>query len=202
MTVGTRFSLINNLASHSGGSPRVDICVSACPAPTLLLLATSCGFSFCQIFPPRSQKVFQAAFTSRAKKWTCEPICPIRCPSLGIESTVGLTQGKCQWFAPLRCPGKLFHGSYSLESGVYSGPAFFFRCFMHSRTLTWSFAQGLTNSILLFWFSHGRGRVPQDCADNEGGRLLNYEELWSRNHYLHWNIFFLVLSWWPLALIF
>ena len=90
-----------------------------------------------------------------------------------FELTVGWLKENasdlCHWDA-LRKP---FHGSCSLESRVGGdggsvGPVFFFRCYLHTRTLAWSFGQVPTNSILLSWFSHGRGRVPQDCADNKG----------------------------------
>lgn len=130
MTVGTRFSFLNNLASHSGDSPRGDICVSACPAPTLLHLVTSCGFSFCQIFSPPSQKVFQAAFTSMAKKWTCDPICPIRCPSFGIWIDCWSDSRKMPVICPTEMPWGTIPCSCSLESGGLLWSCFFLQMFL------------------------------------------------------------------------
>lgn len=52
-----------------------------------------------------------------------------------------------------------------------------------NTNLVFSDIQGLVISISLSWFSlDGKDRVSQGCPDNEGGKLLNYEESWPEHH--------------------
>ena len=140
MAVGTRISLYN-LGSRPWGS--------------LWVLPSQYPFS-CFMWLRVAFPSVRLSFISMTQRWSHDPICPFRCPSLGIRIESRVTRGKSQWCATPGCPGETI--PWLLLPGVrgsYSGPVLFFLCFLHPRTLSWM-SKGWY--VPYPWFSHVRGQ--------------------------------------------
>lgn len=152
--------------------------VSAHPVPTLLALVNARRFSS-QLSPHPSQKVCQAAVYVHGQKVDlC--IYPIRCPSLGIWIKTGVTQRKTWWFATAGLPwgdSSMAPGPWSQER--YSGPAVFFSCFLHPRTLTWSFGYAIADTFHTIVLV-----LPQQGQDS-----LGLSRQWRKNWWFPYDLF-------------
>lgn len=147
MTVETRISLVNNLASHSWGCPRIDICGFCLPTTHSLV---SCNCLWIVLLSAITSLISKGLADGPSILW---PKGGLVTQSVQLDTFLWefeLIMGRLKetwWFAPLRCPEETVLRFLLRGKGSYSGPVFFFRYFLHPKTLTWSFVCSRTDKF-------------------------------------------------------